>query len=61
MSPVAAIESYTSISFPRVSGDEPPTFGARIAATAFPRVSGDEPGYDARLYVLVEFSPRERG
>ena len=23
MSPVAAIEAYTSISFPRVSGDEP--------------------------------------
>ena len=41
MSPVAAIDAYTSISFPRVSGDEPPH---RIAATVVAMFSPRERG-----------------
>ena len=41
MSPVAAIDAYTSISFPRVSGDEPGSWGWRLGSVKFsPRERG---------------------
>ena len=32
-----------------------------LALLGFPRVSGDEPADPSSRYLIVEFSPRERG